>query len=83
MIVDDEEDFRGMLDLMMPGLTTLEILKKLKEKKSKPKIILLTVVRVSDEEKQKILQMRNAMDYIEKPFDLDYFMDIVKKHVQH
>ena len=42
------------LDIMMPGLTTSEILKKLKGKKSNPKIILLTVVRYSDEEKNKI-----------------------------
>ena len=41
------------LDVMMPGLTTSEILEKLKGKKSKPKIILLTVLRYSEEEKRK------------------------------
>ena len=78
MIVDDEQDLREMLnlmlnkegfetemaedgneflgkvdafqpdlvtlDVMMPGLTTSEILKKLRENKSNPKIILLTAV---------------------------------------
>ena len=39
------------LDVMMPGLTTKDILKELKDKDNKPKIILLTVVRFSDEEK--------------------------------
>jgi len=45
------------LDVMMPGLTTKEILEKLKEKNCKPKIILLTVVRFSDEEKKKLIEM--------------------------
>ena len=69
------------LDVMMPGLTTSEILKKLKDKKSNPKIILLTVVRYSEEEKKKIMNMGNIVDYIVKPFEIDDFMDAVKKHI--
>jgi DNA-binding response OmpR family regulator len=69
------------LDVMMPGLTTSEILKDLKDKKSKPKIILLTVVRYSEEEKKKIMTMGNIVDYIKKPFDLDDFMDAIKKSI--
>jgi len=57
------------LDVMMPGLTTGEILKKLKKKKSKPKIILLTVVRYSEEE------------YITKPFDIDELTERIYKHI--
>ena len=71
-----------ILDVMMPGLTTLEILEKLKEKQSKPKIILLTVVRLSDEEKENISNMGNIVDYITKPFDLDNLMDSVKKNMK-
>ena len=70
-----------VLDIMMPGLTTKEILQKLRRKKSNPKIILLTVVRYSEEEKRKIFEMGNIVDYIKKPFELDNFMDAVKKHV--
>jgi DNA-binding response OmpR family regulator len=114
MVVDDEQDLREMIDLMMkkegfetelavngadflekidvfqpnivtldvmmPGLTTKEILEKLKEKKSNPKIILLTVVRFSDEEKKKLFEMGNVVDYITKPFDFDELIHIVKKH---
>ena len=69
------------LDVMMPGLTTKEILMKLQEKASKPKIILLTVVRFSDEEKEKILEMGNVVDYITKPFEFDMLMNAVKKHL--
>ena len=69
------------LDVMMPGLTTKEILEKLKEKKTNSKIILLTVVKFSDEEKEEILKMGNVVDYVAKPFDLDILMNTVKKHL--
>jgi len=68
------------LDVMMPGISTKEILMKLREKNCKPKIILLTVVRFSEEEKQKILELGNVVDYITKPFEFDVLMDAVKKH---
>ena len=66
---------------MMPGLTTKEILERLKEKKSNPKIILLTVVRFSDDEKEKILKMGNVVDYITKPFEFDVLMETLKKYM--
>jgi DNA-binding response OmpR family regulator len=115
MIVDDEKDFRDMLDLylrkegfetntaeggsdflkkiddfepdlitldvMMPGITTKKILDKLKKKKSKSKIILLTVVRYSEIEKQTIHEMGNVVDYITKPFELDELLDRIRKQV--
>lgn len=115
MVVDDEQDLREMIDLMMkkegfetdiaydgsnflekvdvfnpdlvtldvmmPGLTTKEILEKLKEKKSNPKIILLTVVRYSDDEKERIFRMSNIIDYITKPFEMDDLINTIKKHI--
>jgi len=69
------------LDVIMPGLTTKEILEQLKKKKSMLKIILLTVVRYSEEEKEKMLKKDNIVDYIKKPFELDDLMDAVKRHV--
>ena len=69
------------LDVMMPGLSTSEILEKLKEKKSNPKIILLTVVQYSKEEQEKMLKMNNIVEYIKKPFEIEVFMDTVKRHV--
>jgi len=116
LIVDDEPDFREMLDLMlrkegfetaiaengedflnkiddfqpdlvtldvmMPGLTTEEILEKLIKKKCKPKIILLTVVRYSEEALEEILKKSNIVAYIYKPFDLDDFIDTVNGLLQ-
>jgi two-component system alkaline phosphatase synthesis response regulator PhoP len=114
MIVDDEQDLREMielmlhkegfttttaengvdlldkidvfepdiitLDVMMPGLTTREILDKLRDKKTKPKIILLTVVRYSEEEKQKLYQ-KGIVDYVTKPFELSNLINTIHNHV--
>ena len=59
------------LDVMMPGLTTKEILEQLKNKSTDPIILLLTVVQFSDEEKIKLKDMGNIVEYITKPFELD------------
>ena len=68
------------LDVMMPGLTTKEIIAKLQSKRTNPKIILLTVVRYSDTEKQKLEEM-GIVDYITKPFELDELMDRICKQI--
>ena len=70
------------LDVMMPGLTTREIFERLKEKTSHPKIILLTVIRYSEEEKEQIMQMGNVVDYITKPFDSNEFIKRIKYHLE-
>ncbi len=69
------------LDVMMPGLKTQEILEKLKEKQTKPKIILLTVIQFTDEQRDKLYKMGDVVDYITKPFDLHDLMDNVKKNI--
>ena len=77
--IDEFQPDLVTLDVMMPGLTTREILECLKEKDCKPKIILLTVVRFSDGEKQQIFKMGNVIDYIIKPFELDELANTIKK----
>jgi len=79
--IDNFEPDLVTLDAMMPGLKTMEILEKLKEKKSKPKIILLTVIRYTDNEKREICQAGNVVDYVTKPFDLDDLLDRINKQV--
>jgi len=80
--IDDFQPDLVTLDVMMPGLTTEEILEKLTKKKCKPKIILLTVVRYSKETLEKILNKGNIVAYIDKPFDLDDFIDTINKLLQ-
>ena len=67
-----------LLDILMPGLTTKEILTELKKRKSKVKIIFLTVVRLAEATKKDIIK-GNMVDYIEKPFDNEDLIKRVKK----
>ena len=67
------------LDVMMPGLTTSEILEKLKDKKRNPKIILLATVPYSKEEKERIYQLGNIYDYVTKPIIFNQLMNTIHK----
>jgi DNA-binding response OmpR family regulator len=69
------------LDVMMPGLTTGEILEKLKQKNISPKIILLTVCRYTEEEQKELFNRGNIVDYIPKPFDLDYLLKRINRQI--
>ena len=80
--IDNYDPDLVTLDVMMPGLTTSEILNKLKKMKSNPRIILLTVVRYSENEKQKIMNMGNVVDYIVKPFDIDELTQKIHKYLK-
>jgi len=67
------------LDAVMPGLKIHEILTKLKQKKSDPKIILLSDYRFAPEEKTQISMMGNVVDYLIKPFEYDEVINVVNK----
>lgn len=56
-----------LLDILMPGMTTLDILSELKKKKNRTPIIFLSVVRFAEHTKSIITD--NMIDYIEKPFE--------------
>jgi DNA-binding response OmpR family regulator len=79
--LDDFNPDIVILDVWMPGLTTYDILEKIKEKKSNPKIILLTIVRFSKEEIDKIFQSGNVIEYVTKPFQFNQLMNIIHKHI--
>jgi DNA-binding NtrC family response regulator len=66
-----------ILDVLMPGLTTREIITELEKRKIKTKIIFLTVVRLADQAKETITPQ--MVDYIEKPFDNDDLIRRIKK----
>ncbi len=70
-----------ILDVMMPGLTIKEILKKIKGKKSNPKIILLTVGRFSKQEVLKIYHSGNILDFITKPIKFNQLMNTIHKYI--
>jgi DNA-binding response OmpR family regulator len=80
--VDDFKPDLVLLDVMMPGLTTEQIMERLKDKGwVNLKVILVTVVRFSDEEKKLLYTVLNITDYITKPFDVFELVGKVNKHL--
>jgi DNA-binding response OmpR family regulator len=63
-----------LLDVIMPGLITKDILLEMHKRKLHIPIILLTVVRLAEQSKQII--GNSVVDYIEKPFENK---DLVKR----
>jgi len=67
-----------LLDVMMPGITTKEILDEMDqdEKLEKTKVIFLTAVGLTEAEKEHLLARKHVVDFIQKPFDVD---DLIKR----
>ena len=85
MLKNQETDV-VLMDIKMPEmdglLATKQILEKVKEKKLKVKIILVTVVRFSDEEKAALMRNTAVVDYVPKPFDVSELMDKITRHLK-
>lgn len=54
-----------LMDIMMPGTPVKEVLKKIKG----IKVAYLSVVRVSEAEKEDLTKSKNIIGFIEKPFE--------------
>jgi len=66
-----------LMDIMMPGTPTKEVVKKIKDSK----IAYLSVVRTSEAEKEQLMGQKNIVDFIQKPFDVADLIKRVKKIV--
>jgi CheY-like chemotaxis protein len=66
-----------LMDIMMPGTPVSEIVPQIKD----IKIVYLTVVRMSEAKKQGLLNQKNIVDYIQKPFDINELLEKIKKIV--
>ena len=66
-----------VMDLMMPEMKGLEALKALKDQETDSQIILLT--GYATQEMQAEALKLGAVDFIEKPADLDRMMGIIRK----
>jgi len=64
-----------LMDIMMPGTPVKEIIKKIK----KTPVAYLTVVRTTEAEKENLIKIKNVVDFIQKPFDINVFAKRVKK----
>ena len=67
------------LDVMMPGFTLKETLSELEKKKKPFKIVLVTVVRFMEEEKEEIFKCPLIKGYITKPFDIGEIKQKIKE----
>ncbi len=59
-----------LLDIMLPDLNGLEVLRQIKE--AKPEVSVIMITGYPDEKKAKEMLKQGAYDYIVKPFDLNY-----------
>jgi len=68
-----------LLDVMMPGLKTKDILEQLRanEKTKKTPVVLVTVMRFGEEELKELLSSTNVVNYVAKPFDVQKIMSIL------
>ena len=64
-----------LMDIMMPGTPVRQVVQKIKG----IKIVYLSVVRMSEAEKEDLLEQKNIVGFINKPFDLDNLIKQVKK----
>lgn len=78
--VEDKEPDVMVLDLKMPGIDGIEVLKQVKKAYPNIQVIILTGHGTEkDEERAKSL---GAFDYLEKPVDIDKLVGRIKKASQ-
>ncbi|RJQ22579.1 response regulator [Candidatus Woesearchaeota archaeon] len=62
-----------LLDIMMPGMQTKDILPKVKVK-----VIFVSSVQMTSEEKEELFRSPNVAGYLSKPYDKKEFISAVK-----
>ena len=69
-----------LLDIMMPGLTTKEILDQIEqdERLKDTKIIFVTAVGMTEAEKEELLSREKVVGFVQKPFELDELLSKIK-----
>ena len=71
-----------LLDVMMAGLDTKDILERVRKLGRRDmKIVLVTVVRFSEEEIQLLKKRYGIVDYVKKPFDVEDIETVITKHL--
>ncbi len=76
LVKEDEPDVM-ILDLKMPGIDGIEVLRRIKETQPKIEVIILT--GHGSEEDRKICMDLGAFAYLHKPVDINELSDAIKK----
>lgn len=75
--VDKKEPDVMVLDLRMPGIDGIEVLKRVK--KAYPQIQVIILTGHGTEKDEERARQLGAFDYLEKPVDIDKLVDRMKK----
>lgn len=79
-LLDNEEPEVMVLDLKMPGIDGLEVLRRVKEQHPKVEVIVMTG-QGSEEDKNKCMKL-GAFAYLEKPVDVEVLAQTMRKAYQ-
>ena len=76
-LVQDEEPDVMVLDLMMPGINGVEVLRKIKQDHPNVEVIILT--GHGSEKDKALAEELGAFAYLQKPTDIDKLAQIMKQ----
>jgi len=75
-IIKEDDPEVIIIDLKMPGVNGIDVLKQVKRQRPEIKVIVLTG-HGSESDKQECLNL-GAFDYLQKPVDIDHLSDVLK-----
>ncbi|HET7657469.1 MAG TPA: response regulator [Bacillales bacterium] len=78
-IVEKEDPGLVLLDMKIPGMNGLQILKRVKEKSKDTKVVIMTAY--GELEMIEEAKAHGAITHFPKPFDIDEVLDFVKKEL--
>jgi CheY-like chemotaxis protein len=76
-IIKEDDPEVIIIDLKMPGVNGIDVLKQVKRQRPEIEVIVLTG-HGSESDKQECLNL-GAFDYLQKPVDIDHLSDVLKK----
>lgn len=80
-ILNQEKINLIVMDIVIPKINGLDLIKRIKEnEKTKNIPVIVLTAAETKKYKDKAIQM-GAVDYIEKPFQIDSFVDVVEKNI--
>lgn len=79
-LVEKEKPQVILMDILMPHLSGIDLVKQIRQKSKTTKIVMVTIAD-TDEMKQKA-KAAGADDFIRKPFEVDYLENVVMKKIQ-